>query len=242
MTRVAILPALNEEQGIGEAVAAIQSGVVDEVIVVDNGSTDRTAERARAAGARVVHEPARGHGAACMAGVRAAPYASVYVFLDGDASENLGRLGDLIGIVERGGARLVLGVREGEVEPGSMPWQQRFGNRLLTLLLRTLSGAAVRDLPSLKVVDGPTLRSLCPRERTYGWTAELISRAAFRQIEIGQVATGMRRRRGRSKVSGSMVNSVRAGWGIASTIVRVWREERRARADAPPQAPPRAQL
>lgn len=228
MSRVAILPALNEEDAISAAVAGVPRSAVDEIIVVDNGSTDGTAERARAAGARVIREPERGYGSACMAGVRAAPTARVYVFLDGDASENADGLAGLIGAIERGEALVVLGIREGDLQAGSMPWQQRCGNRLLTFLLNRLSGASLRDLPSLKVVDGATLRSLELRERTYGWTAELIARAAFRGMRIAQVDTGMRRRRGTSKVSGSIVTSVRAGWRITATIVRVWRDERRA--------------
>jgi hypothetical protein len=105
---------------------------------------------------------------------------------------------------------------------------------VLTLLLNRLSGAHLRDLPSLKVIDGPTLRSFELSETTYGWTAELISRAAFRGLRIEQIPVGMRRRRGQSKVSGSIVTSLRAGWEIARTIIWVWREERRARRDAFP--------
>ena len=229
MNRVAILPALNEEDGIALAVASIPIGAVDEVIVVDNGSSDKTAERACAVGARVVHESVRGYGSACMAGVNAAPDARLYVFLDGDASEIADRLVDMIALVERGDAQLVLGNRSGSVETGAMPWQQRLGNRLLTSLLNRLAGSNLRDLPSLKVVDGATLRAFALRERTYGWTAELISRAAFRAVRIEQVATGMRRRHGRSKVSGSLRTSLRAGWVISSVILRVWRDERRQR-------------
>jgi glycosyltransferase involved in cell wall biosynthesis len=229
MSRVAILPALNEEAGIAAAVASIPRSAIDEIVVVDNGSVDRTAELARAAGACVVREDRGGYGSACMAGVRAAPDARIYVFLDGDASENGARIAELVELVASGRTQLALGVREGAIEPGAMPWQQRYGNRLLVALLNRLAAAELRDLPSLKVIDGPTLRSFGLTETTYGWTAELIARAAFRGAAIEQVRVGLRRRKGRSKVSGSMVNSLRAGWGITSTILRVWREERRHR-------------
>lgn len=234
MTRVAILPALNEEAGIADAVASVPRGAIDEIIVVDNGSSDGTAAAAMAAGARVVREGRRGYGAACLAGVRAAPEASVYVFLDGDASENGARIIELLALVESGEAMLALGVREGAIEPGAMPWQQRYGNRVLVALLNALAVGRLRerlrDLPSLKAVDGPTLRSFALTETTYGWTAELIARAAFRRVAIAQVTVGLRPRKGRSKVSGSMRASLRAGWGITATILRVWREERRGRA------------
>ncbi len=229
MSRVAILPALNEEAGIVSAVESIPRAAIDEIIVVDNGSTDRTAELARTAGARVVREERRGYGSACMAGVRAAPDASIYVFLDGDASENGERIAELVEFVRSRRTRLALGVREGAIQPGAMPWQQRYGNRVLVALLNRLAHCGLNDLPSLKVIDGPTLRSFGLTEATYGWTAELIARAAFRDVGIEQVLVGLRRRKGRSKVSGSMVNSLRAGWGITSTILRVWREERRQR-------------
>jgi hypothetical protein len=122
---------------------------------------------------------------------------------------------------------LALGVREGTIERGAMPWQQRVGNCVLVALINHLAGSSLRDLPSLKVVDGPTLRTLAPRETTYGWTAELITHAACRKMPIEQVPVGLRRRKGQSKVSGSMVTSVRVGWVIVATILRVWRDERR---------------
>jgi glycosyltransferase involved in cell wall biosynthesis len=229
LKRVAILPALNEEDGIAHAVASIPPHAVDEIVVVDNGSTDRTAERALAQGARVVAEPRRGYGAACDAGVRAAPDAGVYVFLDADASEITTALADLVRLVASGAADLALGVREGELEPGAMPWQQRWGNRFLTCLLNMLAGSRLRDLPSLKVVNGPMLRSYRLREMTYGWTVELIATSAFRRARILQVPTGLRRRRGKSKVSGSMTRSMRAGIVLTRTILRVWWRERATR-------------
>jgi glycosyltransferase involved in cell wall biosynthesis len=226
MKVVAIVPALDEEEAIGGVVEELRAGVIDEVVVVDNGSTDRTAAVAAAAGARVVHQPERGYGAACIAGVDAAGDADIVVFLDGDATEVTEDLAAMVSAVRDGRARLALGVRLRTSDPGTMPWQQRMGNRLLSLLLNRLTGALLTDLPSLKVVDGPTLRALDVSDRQYGWTAELLTRAAMRKCTVLEFPRRVKPRKGRSKVAGSLGRNLRVGWAIAVTIVRVWREER----------------
>ncbi len=224
-TVVAIIPALNEERAIGAVVAGIPRNVVDTIVVVDNGSTDRTAEVARAAGATVVDHPERGYGAALITGVASVPDAAVYVFLDGDASDVTDGLPEMVRMVRAGEAQLVLGVRSGNVEPGSLLWHQQLGNRLVTWMIARVSGRKLRDLPSLKVIDGPAYRSLDMRERAHGWTAELISKAAVRGLTIAEVESGYRRRIGESKVSGSLRGSVLAGYRIIAAVVRVWRTE-----------------
>lgn len=229
MTVAAIIPALNEEGAIGQVVAGIPRDLVDTIVVVDNGSSDRTAERARAAGAIVVAQPERGYGAALIAGVAAVPLVDVYVFMDGDASDVMDHLAAMLRMVHCGQAQLVLGVRAGAVEPGSLLWHQQLGNRLVTWMISCISRRTLRDLPSLKVIDGNTYRSLEMRERTHGWTAELISKAAVRGIAIAEVETGYRRRIGESKVSGSLRGSLLAGYGIIAAVIRVWRTEGAAR-------------
>ena len=229
MSVVVIIPALNEERAIAQVVAGVPGELVDTIIVVDNGSTDRTADVARAAGAMVVAQPERGYGAALIAGAAAMPDAGVYVFMDGDASDVTDQLGEMLRVVRSGEARLVLGVREGAVEAGSMLWHQKMGNRLVTWMISRISRRKLRDLPSLKVIDGDTYRALGMRERTHGWTAELISKAAVRGITIAEVETGYRRRIGESKVSGSLRGSVLAGYRIIAAVVRVWRTEGAAR-------------
>jgi glycosyltransferase involved in cell wall biosynthesis len=221
-----IIPALNEEAAIGGVVSQVPRAIADEILVVDNGSTDATAAVARKAGARVVKAPERGYGNACMAGVSAAPDADVYAFMDGDGSDVPQRLGELVGPVLRGEASLALGVRAGDVEPGSMPWRQRVGNAALSPLIRLVSGRRLRDLPSFKVVSAEMLRSLALRERKHGWTAELITKAALRGLTIIELETGYRRRVGQPKVGGTVRGSLLAGFRIVSAILRAWVAER----------------
>ena len=225
MTVAVVIPALNEERAIAQVVAGIPRDIIDTIVVVDNGSTDRTADVARTAGAVVVDQPERGYGAALMAGIAAVPVAEVYVFMDGDASDVTDELGEMLRMVRAGEAQLVLGVREGAVEPGSLLWHQQLGNKLVTWMISRISRRRLRDLPSLKVIDGDTYRSLDMRERTHGWTAELITKAALRGLSIVEVKTGYRRRIGDSKVSGSMRGSALAGYRIVAAVIRVWRTE-----------------
>lgn len=224
-----IIPALNEEHAVGRVVREIPRDIVDVVIVVDNGSTDDTAAAAREAGATVVEQLERGYGSALMAGVASVPRADAYVFMDGDASDVTDQLADMVRMVLDGEAQLVLGVREGAVEPGSLLWHQQLGNRLVTWIISRISRRRLRDLPSLKVIDGTVYRSLGMRERTHGWTAELISKAAVRGVSIAEVETGYRKRIGESKVSGSLRGSLLAGYRIIAAVIRVWRTEGAAR-------------
>ncbi len=227
MSVVVIIPALNEEAAMGRVVAGIPCGVIDEIVVVDNGSTDGTAVNARAAGARVVFQPERGYGAAMMAGVDAAPDAHIYVFMDGDDADTPDRLDEIDALIHAGRAQLVLGVRTGDVERGALMWHQRLGNRLVVALISRISGRRLRDLPSLKAIDAATLRSLRLRERTHGWTAELIAKAAMRRVAITELDAGYRRRIGVSKVSGSVQGSALAAYRIIGAVARVWRTEGR---------------
>ncbi len=214
-----IIPALNEESAIGRVLSAIPDWV-DDVIVADNGSTDRTAELARAQGAQVVCEPRRGYGAACLAGLARLDDQDIIVFLDGDYSdypEDMDRLVDPI-IDDR--ADFVIGSRaRGEREPGALTVQARFGNWLACTLIGWLWKVRYTDLGPFRAIRHSTLRALGMRDRDYGWTVEMQIKAARKGIRILEVPVRYRRRIGRSKVSGTLKGIVGAGVKIISTIL-----------------------
>jgi glycosyltransferase involved in cell wall biosynthesis len=195
------------------------------VIVVDNGSRDRTAEAARRAGAMVVSEPRRGYGAACLAGLaflRPRP-PDIVAFLDADLSEDPAQLPELLAPIREGRADLVIGSRTlGEREEGSLTPVQEFGNRLATLLLRLFFGARFTDLGPFRAIRWEALERLGMRDRGYGWTVEMQARAARAGLRCAEVPVRHRRRRaGRSKVAGTIAGMLGAGVKIPLTILRV---------------------
>jgi glycosyltransferase involved in cell wall biosynthesis len=216
-----IIPVLNEQASIGRVLTEIPSGVVDQVLVVDGGSTDGTAEAVRAAGAILLRQRGRGYGAACMTGAVDST-ADVLVFLDGDYSDPPAEIPRLLQPLLRGDADLVLGSRENPMlERGALPAHARAGNRLATLLLRLLYGLRVSDLPSFKVIRREHLLGLGIRDLHYGWTAEMIARGAQSGLRVQEVSISYRARIGESKVSGTLGGSVRAGFAILRAVVGV---------------------
>ena len=156
-----VIPALDEERAIGGVVQAVPRHMVNEIIVADNGSTDDTVARAVDAGARVVHEPRRGYGAACLAGAKATADSEIIVFLDGDHSDDPRQLPTVVGPVIEDKADLVVGSRlKGRLERGSMPWHGRLGNRMVVLLLKWLYGTNITDLGSFRAIRRATLLDL----------------------------------------------------------------------------------
>lgn len=220
-----VIPALNEEEPIGDVVRAVfATGIPREVIVVDNGSDDATAARAAAAGAKVVSEPERGYGRACAAGVRSvSPECAVIVFLDGDGSDCPEFMQAMIDPIVAGTHDFVIGSRaRGEREPGSMNFQQLFAGRLAGALISLLYRVRYTDMCPFRAIRPETLASLGMREQTYGWNLEMQMRAAKHKLRILEIPVNHRCRTGGvSKVSGTLRGTFVAGTRILATLLRV---------------------
>ena len=214
-----IIPCLDEEPAVGQLVAALRRNLDagDRVIVVDNGSRDRTAEVASAAGAEVVSEPHRGYGRACLAGVWAAGD-GVAVFLDGDGADPPEDLSRVVAPIRAGAADLVVGSRR-DREPGSMTAAQRFGNRLATTLIGLICGARVTDLGPMRAARRGDLLELGIADRRFGWPLEMVLRAGDAGWRIAEVPVDYLPRNGRSKVTGTVLGT----WRAASDMRRLLR-------------------
>lgn len=219
-----VIPALDEEETIAGVVRGVPREIASEVIVVDNGSVDRTAERAREAGARVVREPQRGYGRACRAGVEAVNgECEIVVFLDGDGSDCPELMNRLVDTIEAGTHDFVIGSRtRGRRERGSMNFPQRFAGRAAGLLLHALYGVSYTDMCPFRAIRLDALRGLRMREETYGWNLEMQMRAARARLRILEVPVDHRRRAGgESKVSGNLRGTILAGTRILYTVARI---------------------
>lgn len=236
---VAIVPALDEASSISRVVSALLTSaengarLVDWVIVCDNGSIDATATIARTAGATVVCEPQRGYGAACLAGLAhyrqtGSKEDDVVVFVDADRSVRIDQLPSLLEPLSRG-ADLVIGNRnDGHCARGALTPQQRFGNWLATALIRLLWQCEVHDLGPFRAIRAGALWQLDMRDRAFGWTCEMQIRAIQEGLVMTEVPVDSLRRIGRSKISGTLLGSLRAGKGILGMVFNLWRRERRS--------------
>jgi len=219
--RVAVvIPALDEEDSIALVIGALPVPAGD-VVVVDNGSRDGTAARATGAGARVVSEPRRGYGQACLTGIAAAGDVDVIAFVDADFSDHPEQLSRVLEPIERGVADMVIGSRQlGRRAPGAHPWHAVIGTRLCVGLMNLLIGTRATDLGPFRAITRPALERLGMRDRNFGWTVEMQVKAARRGLRVIEVPVDYRPRIGRSKVSGTLSGSVRAGTKIIGTILR----------------------
>lgn len=218
-----ILPALNEEPAIGVTLDALRGLGLGQIIVVDNGSTDRTSEVAAEHGAQVISEPRRGYGQACLAGIAAlGPQIAVVAFMDADGSDDPADLMRLVEPIRRGEADLVIGSRTlGEREQGSVAPHQHFGNWLATRLLRWFYGARYTDLGPFRVIRREALERLRMRDPNFGWTVEMQIKAHWQGLGVVELPVRYRKRRlGQSKISGTIRGSVAAGAKIIWTILR----------------------
>jgi len=228
-----VIPALDEEDAIGLVLRELPP-LVNEVVVVDNGSRDRTAAVARAGGARVVSAPTRGYGEACLAGVAAAEGADIVVFLDGDHSDHPGQVDRVVRPILEGEADLVIGSRVlGRCLPGAHPWHAVAGTRLCVALMNLLVGTRATDLGPFRAIRSEALRRLEMRDRGFGWTVEMQLRARRLGLRVREVPVDYRPRIGRSKVSGTVSGSLRAGLTILGMIARHASSRRSRRMAAP---------
>lgn len=226
--RVAVvIPARDEAPSVGGVVAGLlaQPVPLDRVVVVDNGSRDATAEVARAAGATVVAEPRPGYGRACLAGIAhvALDPPDVLVFADADASDDPADLAALVAPLAADTADLVIGSRAlgqriGRVEPGALLPQARWGNALACALIRARWGARFTDLGPFRAARWRSLQALGMRDPTFGWTVEMQVRAVRAGLRTAEVPVAYRRRIGRSKITGTVNGTVRAGAKILWTV------------------------
>ena len=219
-----IIAALNEEDAIGKVIDSVPKDLADEIVVVDNGSKDRTAEVASAAGARVVKESIPGYGRAFRAGLRSiSPESEIVVFLDGDGSDCPEMMDRLVNPIIEGAADFVIGSRtRGSRESGSMNFHQVIAGYAIGFMLRILYGVRSTDMGPFRAIRRETLDSLNLREETYGWPLEMQMRAARARVRTLEVPVDYRRRAGgHSKIAGTLRGSVLAASRILITFARL---------------------
>jgi glycosyltransferase involved in cell wall biosynthesis len=219
-----VIPTLNEASSITGVIGEIPRTLVREIIVADGPSTDGTASVAAAAGARVVTVGARGYGRACAAGATAASAAcGIIVFMDGDGSDRTDLMSLLVVPIQAGTHDFVIGSRvRGVREKGSMSWHQIMAGRLVGGAIGILTGVSYSDMCAFRAIRRDMLERLHLREMTYGWNLEMQMQAARAGLRILEIPLPYRKRAGGiSKVAGSLGGSLRAGWRIGATFLRV---------------------
>ena len=224
-----IIPTHNEAQAIERVLADLPPELATEVIVVDSNSDDGTPEIAARMGARVLQEPRRGYGQACLTGLAAANHPDVVVFLDGDYSDRPSELPILLAPIIEGRADITVGSRlHKERSTGALPWHQMFGNWLAAGLIRLLYRIQITDLGPFRAARADVLNALALEEPTYGWAVEMILKGAVGGFRIVEVPVSYYPRIGKSKISGTLKGTVGAAWFILSLIVRYYFRHRKA--------------
>jgi len=225
-----IIPTHNEARAIGRVLADLPANQVTEVIVVDSNSSDGTPEIAASMGARVVQEPRRGYGRACLTGLAATDSPDIVVFLDGDYSDRPSELPILLEPIIQGDADITLGsrLRQQRIR-AALPWHQVFGNRLAAGLIRVLYGLAITDLGPFRAGRADVLRALALEEATYGWAVEMILKGAINGFRVVEVPVSYYPRIGKSKIGGTLKGTVGAAWFILSLTMRYYFRYRKAR-------------
>lgn len=234
VTTLVIIPAFNEARAIGQVVGDIPEALVDEIVVVNNVSTDETEDNARAAGATVLTEERQGYGYACLRGIEYAKarQPDVVVFLDGDYSDHPEEMTRLVEPIAAGEADFVVGSRiRGDAEPGALLPQAQVGNRLACTLMQQIWGATYTDLGPFRAIRFRDLLAMDMQDKTFGWTIEMQIKAAEAGLRIQEAPVSYRKRVGVSKITGTIKGTVQASSKILWTIGRMaWtRAERTAR-------------
>lgn len=217
-----IIPALNESSAIGKVIDDIPNELVDKVVIVDNGSTDNTSDVAKTHGATVILESRRGYGNACLAGISSLEKLppEIVVFIDGDYSSDPKEIDRVLMPILTDEADLVIGYRSSsKMEKGSMPLHAKFGNWFALTLINILYGRSFEDLGPFRAIKWDTLKRLKMKSPTYGWTVEMMVKALRRKMRIKEVEVSYRKRIGKSKISGTVTGTLKAGYHIIATII-----------------------
>lgn len=220
-----IIPAFNEEDSIQKVIHEIPSDLVREVIVVSNGSDDRTVENAKAAGATVMSEGRKGYGSACLCGIdyisKKSEQPDIVAFLDGDYSDYPEQLTQVVQPIMEEGKDMVIGSRAlGTKEKASMTMPQLVGNKIATIMLKWLYGVHHTDLGPFRAIRYEALMQLQMQDTTFGWTVEMQVKAAKQKLKVCEVPVDYRKRIGTSKISGTVKGTVLAGYKIIWTILK----------------------
>ena len=216
-----IIPALNEEKSIPLVINDLPKDIVDEIIVVDNGSSDNTADAAERAGALVVKEEMKGYGAACKRGIANAESGDITVILDADYSDYPDRINLLLDPVIDQNYDLVLGSRTlGNTEKGSLTLPQIFGNRLATSLMALVTGFKYTDMGPFRAIKTQKLKDLHMTDKNYGWNVEMQIKAVKHGLRIKEVPVDYRNRIGNSKISGTISGIIKAGIKIIYSVFK----------------------